>query len=71
MEGINVPANGNNVANSLNELRCTRIVIAYGLSTVRHCDRILVVDGGRISNGGLFAELVVRQRLEDASDDGH
>jgi ABC-type multidrug transport system fused ATPase/permease subunit len=41
---------------------------------VRHCDRILVVDGGRIAEqgtyeelieqGGLFAELVARQRLE-------
>ena len=62
------------VSDSLDALKCTRIVIAHRLSTVRHCDRILVVDGGRIAEegtydeliakGGLFAELVERQRLE-------
>ena len=55
-------------------LKCTRLVVAHRLSTVRHCDRILVVDGGRIAEegsyeeliekGGLFAELVKRQRLD-------
>ena len=62
------------VSESLESLKCTRIVIAHRLSTVRHCDRILVVDDGRIveegtydelvEKGGVFAELVVRQRLE-------
>lgn len=62
------------VSNSLDGLKCTRVVIAHRLSTVRHCDRILVVDGGRIAEegtydelmarNGLFAELVARQRLE-------
>ena len=62
------------VAESLDSLRCTRIVVAHRLSTVRHCDRILVVDGGRlaeegtyeelIERGGIFAELVERQRLD-------
>jgi ABC-type multidrug transport system fused ATPase/permease subunit len=55
---------------------CTRIVIAQRLSTIRHCDRILVLDGGRIvedgtydeliDKGGFFAELVERQRLDTA-----
>ena len=62
------------VSDSLDSLNCTRIVVAHRLSTVRHCDRILVVDGGKIAEegtyeeliakGGLFAELVARQRLE-------
>lgn len=62
------------VADSLEGLRCTRLVVAHRLSTVRHCDRILVVDDGRIAEegtyeelierGGLFAELVARQRLD-------
>ena len=49
-------------------------LVAHRLSTVRHCDRILVVDEGRITEegtyeeliaaGGLFAELVERQRLD-------
>ena len=62
------------VSDSLETLKCTRIVVAHRLSTVRHCDRILVVDGGRIAeegsydeliaNNGLFADLVERQRLD-------
>ena len=61
------------VADALAGLKCTRIVIAHRLSTVRHCDRILVLDGGRIAEagtyealiakGGIFAELVERQRI--------
>ena len=62
------------VSDSLETLKCTRIVVAHRLSTVRHCDRILVVDGGRIAEegtydeliakNGLFADLVERQRLD-------
>ncbi|MDO4890906.1 MAG: ATP-binding cassette domain-containing protein, partial [Coriobacteriaceae bacterium] len=62
------------VSDSLDSLKCTRIVVAHRLSTVRHCDRILVVDGGTIAEegtyeelierDGIFAELVARQRLD-------
>ena len=62
------------VSDSLEKLKCTRVVVAHRLSTVRHCDRILVVDQGRIVEegtydelielGGFFADLVERQRLE-------
>ena len=64
------------VTDSLERLGCTRIVVAHRLSTVRHCDRILVLDGGSIAEegtydelmarDGLFAKLVARQQLEDA-----
>ena len=62
------------VSDSLDGLKCTRLVVAHRLSTVRHCDRILVVDDGHIAEegtyeellerDGLFAELVARQRLD-------
>ena len=62
------------VSDALASLKCTRIVIAHRLSTVRHCDRILVLDGGKIAEsgnydaliakGGIFAELVERQRVD-------
>ncbi|MCR5403503.1 MAG: ATP-binding cassette domain-containing protein [Butyrivibrio sp.] len=62
------------VAKALDELNCTRIVIAHRLSTIRNCDRILVLDGGRIieegsydqliEKGGYFASLVARQRID-------
>ena len=63
------------VADSLADLKCTRLVIAHRLSTVRECDRILLVaDGGiaeegtydeLIAKGGRFADLVARQRLDE------
>jgi ABC-type bacteriocin/lantibiotic exporter with double-glycine peptidase domain len=62
------------VSDALDGLKCTRIVIAHRLSTIRNCDRILVLEGGRIleegsydeliAKGGFFAELVERQRLD-------
>lgn len=62
------------VSEALDRLKCTRIVIAHRLSTIRNCDRIVVLDGGKIvedgtfeeliSHNGLFAELVERQRLD-------
>jgi NHLM bacteriocin system ABC transporter ATP-binding protein len=61
------------VSDSLAQLKCTRIVIAHRLSTIRQCDRIVVLDKGRIveegtydeltERGGAFAELVRRQTL--------
>ena len=62
------------ISNSLDQLHCTRIVVAHRLSTIKNCDRILVMENGNfiedgtydelIKKGGLFAELVERQRLE-------
>ena len=51
------------MADALGELKCTRLVIAHRLSTVRHCDRILVVDGGRIAEEGTYDELIARNGL--------
>lgn len=36
----------------------TKIVIAHRLSTVRHCDRIVLLESGRIAAVGTFNELV-------------
>ena len=62
------------VSDSLNRMKCTRIVIAHRLSTIRECDRILVLDRGKIvedgnyeelvSQNGFFAELVRRQQIQ-------
>ena len=66
------------MSDSLEQLKCTRIVIAHRLSTIRQCDRIIVLDHGRIiedgtydeliAADGFFAELVARQRLDTAPD---
>ena len=62
------------VSESLDKLKCTRIVIAHRLSTIRQCDRIIVLDKGKIvedgtydeliANKGFFSELIERQRVD-------
>ncbi|MBR5091562.1 MAG: ATP-binding cassette domain-containing protein, partial [Ruminiclostridium sp.] len=62
------------VSDSLEQLKCTRIVIAHRLSTIKQCDRIIVLDNGKIiedgsydeliAKNGFFAELVERQRVD-------
>ena len=62
------------VSKALDSLKCTRIVIAHRLSTIRNCDRILVLDKGKIveegsydqliEKNGFFAELIKRQRVD-------
>ena len=46
------------VSDSLEKLGSTRIVIAHRLSTIRRCDRILVMERGRITADGTFEELM-------------
>lgn len=41
----------------------TAIFIAHRLSTVRHCDRIFVLDAGRMVQNGSYDELVARPGL--------
>jgi ATP-binding cassette subfamily B protein len=48
------------VSRSLQALGLTRLVIAHRLSTVRHADRIVVLESGRIVQEGRFAELVAQ-----------
>jgi ABC-type bacteriocin/lantibiotic exporter with double-glycine peptidase domain len=61
------------VSDALAALKCTRLVIAHRLSTIRQCNRIIVLENGRIvedgnydnliAKNGVFAELVKRQQL--------
>lgn len=62
------------VSESLDKLKCTRIVITHRLSTIKCCDRILYLEKGKIledgsyeqlmEKGGKFAELVKKQQLD-------
>lgn len=62
------------VSESLDKMNSTRIVVAHRLSTIKNCDRIIVLDGGKIveegnystlmSLGGLFYRLASRQMVD-------
>lgn len=51
------------VSESLDAMGATRIVIAHRISTIRHCDRILMLDGGHIAEEGTYEELLNRRGL--------
>jgi len=69
----------NKICRSLDQFHCTRLVIAHRLSTIKNCDRIIMLDQGRIieygsydeliAKNGFFAELVKRQQLEIEGSD--
>ncbi|MCL2084294.1 MAG: ATP-binding cassette domain-containing protein [Oscillospiraceae bacterium] len=66
------------VADALAGLKCTRIVIAHRLSTIKDCDKIYVLDEGKITEEGTFDqlyekkgyfhELVSRQMIQNPED---
>ncbi len=51
------------VSRSLDTLNATRIIIAHRLSTIRNCNKILVMDQGRIVEQGTYQELIERDGI--------
>lgn len=49
------------ISEALDSMKCTKIVIAHRLSTIRQCDRILVLDEGKIIEDGNYEELMVKK----------
>ena len=48
------------VSKSLDILKATRVVIAHRLSTIKNCNKILVMDQGRIIEQGTYSQLMER-----------
>lgn len=46
------------VSDAIDSMKCTRIVIAHRLSTIKNCDRIIVLDAGKIKQEGTYKELI-------------
>lgn len=51
------------VCDTLEKMDATRVVIAHRLSTVIRCDRIVVLDRGRVAEQGTYDELMARRGL--------
>ncbi len=51
------------ICQSLNTYNATRIVVAHRLSTVVHCDRIVVLEKGSIAEIGSYKELMEQKGL--------
>lgn len=49
------------VSDTLDSLDCTRVVIAHRLSTVKNCNRIIVMNEGQIVEEGTYDELIKKQ----------
>ena len=51
------------VTDTLKSLNTTRVIIAHRLSTVKACDRIYVLNAGRIAESGSYDELMAKKGL--------
>lgn len=66
------------VCATLDQINATKIVIAHRLSTIKKCNKIFVLDGGKVvesgsyqelmNMNGLFAEMAVRQTINGETD---
>lgn len=52
-----------NVSRNLASTNCTRICIAHRLSTIKACDRIIVLDKGKVVEEGNYETLMARKGL--------
>lgn len=48
------------ISDAIADLHTTRIVIAHRLSTIRQCDRILMLEDGKIIEEGTFDDLIAK-----------
>lgn len=51
------------VCDTLDSIQATRVIIAHRLSTIIKCDRIIVMDKGRIAEQGTYNELMEQKGL--------
>ena len=51
------------ITENLARMKCTRITIAHRMSTIRDCNRIIVLGDGRVAEDGSFDELMAKGGL--------
>lgn len=51
------------IAENLAKMKCTRITIAHRMSTIRECNRIIVLGDGKVAEDGSYDELLAKGGL--------
>ena len=51
------------ITDALEALHCTRIVVAHRLSTIQTCNRILVLENGKIAEEGTYSDLIKKDGI--------
>ena len=51
------------ITEALESLHCTRIVVAHRLSTIQKCNRILVLENGKIAEEGTYSDLIEKNGI--------
>ena len=48
------------ITEALESLNCTRIVVAHRLSTIQKCNRIILLENGKIAEEGTYDDLIIK-----------
>ena len=48
------------ISENLAKMNCTRITIAHRMSTIKQCNRIIVLAGGQVAEDGSYDELMAK-----------
>ena len=51
------------ITENLKRMHCTRITIAHRMSTIRECNRIIVLGDGKVAEDGSYDELLAKGGL--------
>lgn len=51
------------ITEGINQLDCTKLIVAHRYTTIKACDRILVLDQGRIAECGTYQELIDKKGI--------
>ena len=51
------------ITEALESFNCTRIVVAHRLSTIQKCNRILVLNNGKIAEEGTYSDLIEKNGI--------
>lgn len=51
------------ITEGVNRLACTKLIVAHRYTTIKDCDRILVLDQGRIAECGTYHELIEKKGI--------